>query len=136
DFIYAIGVATYSTSNSTVLANIRYFERTWDEVELREHEELLLSMERRSRRMAELLQDILSHDIKNYNQVVRISAELLKTELAGTEKGLALIDAILKATNGSSELVERAKRFGRILSQTETALRGIDVEQTLQASIA
>ena len=40
DFDKAIGVATYSTRNSTVLANVRFFERMWEEVELREREEV------------------------------------------------------------------------------------------------
>ena len=97
DFDKAIGVATYSTRNSMVLANVRFFERMWEEVELREREEVVLERERRARKAAELLQDILAHDIRNYNQISMTSAELLRGNLEGNaevlSKATTLIDA-------------------------------------------
>jgi signal transduction histidine kinase len=135
DFDKATGVATYSTRNSTVLANVRFFETVWEEVELREREEVVLERERRSRKAAELLQDILAHDIRNYNQISRTSAELLKADLQSTQR-LSLIDTILRATEGSSELVDRAKKLGRIISQTEIEIYPVDLEGSLQTSVA
>ncbi|MDG6999027.1 MAG: hypothetical protein JRN15_07930, partial [Nitrososphaerota archaeon] len=177
DFDKAIGVATYSTRNSTVKANVRLFERVWEEIDLREMEEVLVEKERRSRRAAELLQDILAHDIRNYNQLSLSSAELLKDKLDESTKLLskcittidtiitatgegselsnrsqklksdlslnikALVDAnrlnhnILKAVDGSSNLVDRAKRLGRIVGQTDIEIHPVDLKDTLQKSI-
>ena len=47
---------------------------------MREREETLLENEIRSRRTAELLQDILSHDIRNYNEIAKLNAEVLKED--------------------------------------------------------
>ncbi len=104
------------TRNSMVLADVRFFERMWEEVELREKEEALLEREKRSRKAAELLQDIMAHDIRNYNQFSKTGAELLKEDFQSTQR-LSLIDSILRATDGSSELIDRAKKLGRIISQ-------------------
>ena len=84
---------------------------------------------------AEFLQDVLSHDIRNYNQIVITSAELLNGDLTSSERQ-SLIDAILKATTGSSDLIDRAKKLGRILSLTGTELYPVDIEQSLQTSVA
>jgi signal transduction histidine kinase len=105
---------------------------------LRRHairERALLDNERRSRRSAELLQDILAHDIRNYNQIVVTSAELLKDDPASAEERQSLIDAILKATKGSSDLIDRAKKLGRILSQAEVKLRPVELEPSLKTSV-
>ncbi len=135
DFGKAIGVATYSTRNSMVLANVRFFERMWEEVELREREKVLLEREKRSRKAAELLQDIMAHDIRNYNQISKTSAEMLKADLQSTQR-LSLIDSILKATDGSSELIDRAKKLGRIISQVEIELHPVDLKDSLETSVA
>jgi len=135
DFDKAIGVATYSTRNSMVLANVRFFERMWEEVELREREEALLERERRSRKAAELLQDIMAHDIRNYNQISKTSAELLKEDFQSTQR-MSLIDSILRATDGSSDLIDRAKKLGRIISQTEIELLPVNLKDSLQTSVA
>ena len=101
DFEKAIGLATYSSRGSTVKSNIRFFERMWEETAEREREEGLLQKEIRSRKEAELLQDILAHDIRNFNQISLTSAELLKTEYPNSE-ALPLIEEILTATERSS----------------------------------
>lgn len=134
DFTEAMDVATYSTRNSTVLANVRFFERVWEELELREREELALEKERRSRRTAELLQDILSHDIRNYNQIVRTSGELLK-ETPRDDEEAVLVESILRATDGSTSLIERTKRLGKIMAGDNIELVRVDVRQSLKRSI-
>jgi two-component system sensor histidine kinase VicK len=134
DFDKAIGLATYSNRGSTVKANIRFFERMWEETTDREREEELLQKEIRSRREAELLQDILAHDIRNFNQISLTSAELLKTEYP-TAEALPLIEEILSATVRSSNLIERAKNLGKIISQQEVRLYPIDLGESLHRSI-
>jgi two-component system, OmpR family, sensor histidine kinase VicK len=133
DFDGAVDLATYSTRDPSVLANIRFFERLWEEVEIREKES-------RSRKTAELLQDILTHDIRNYNQISITSAEVLKRSLDSNAKVLSevatLIDGIIKATEGSANLIDRAKKLGRIISQTEIELYPVDLEDSLRTSVA
>jgi len=133
-FDKAIGLATYSNRGSTVKSNIRFFERMWEESEAREREERLLQKEIRSRREAQLLQDILAHDIRNFNQISLTSAELLKNEYA-TPEALPLIEEILSATERSSNLIERAKNLGKIISQQEVKLSPIDLGESLRRSI-
>jgi signal transduction histidine kinase len=128
DFNKAIGVSTYSARSSTVKANIRFFERFWEE-------ENLLEKERKSRREAELLQDILAHDLRNYNQIVMSNAEMLQDgDDLTREQRLGLIDGILDAVNRSSKLVERAKRLGKIITE-ETNLHSINLIDSIQHSI-
>jgi two-component system, OmpR family, sensor histidine kinase VicK len=130
EFDKAIDVATYSTRNSTVLANINFFERVWNEVELREREEVLLEKEKRSRKTAEVLQDVLSHDIRNYNQASLTRAELLRSSLDGSAKTLSgattLVDTIIKGKLKPSELNKTAKKLRVDLSGNLKALNEAD----------
>jgi signal transduction histidine kinase len=138
DFGRAVGVATYSTSNSTVLAAIRFFERLWDEVELRDREKVLLGKEMSSRKTAELLQDILSHDIRNYNQIARLNAELLREPDGGLSPAERekRFDALLRAIDESTGLIDKAKRLGRILSYESVHLEPRDLRQSLERSLS
>ncbi len=119
NFVDAIGVATYSSRGSTVKANIRFFERMWEEVAEREREEVLLEKERRSRMEAELLQDILAHDIRNYNQAARLNAELLDEEIgsAPPESLRPFVNSVINSIDGSTRLVDRAAKMGKILAE-------------------
>jgi signal transduction histidine kinase len=136
EFADAVGLATFSRSGSTVKASISFFETTWEAVNLIEREKIALESEKRSRKSAELLQDILSHDIKNYNQIVVSSAEMLRASVASAQERESLIDAILKATAGSSDLIRRAKELGRVRSQSGVERHPVDVEPALQKSSA
>lgn len=171
EFTQAIGAATYSTSNSTVLASIRFFERLWDEVGM-------LQRESQNRRTSELLQDILAHDIRNYNQASRTGAEMLRgyldqnadllrsvdefigrveraegdprafaqeagrlrSTLAANARRLNDADRVLVMTingiDGSSRLIDRAKKLGRIIAQQEVELQPMDLESAIRRSIA
>jgi two-component system, OmpR family, sensor histidine kinase VicK len=137
DFNRAIGVGTFSTRGSTVKSNIRFFERMWEEVEQREREELLLEKEKRSRREAELLQDILTHDVRNFNQVSRLSAELIAEEISTTKNATLknLLNDLITAIDGSTELVERAKKLGKVLSESQPALMPISLTETVENAI-
>jgi two-component system, OmpR family, sensor histidine kinase VicK len=94
DFAEAVGAATYSNSKSTVLSNVRFFDSLWEEVGI-------LNKESRSRKVSELWQDILSHDIKNYNQIVSMNAEILGEEIPNNSRKLmeaaSLIEGVVKA---------------------------------------
>jgi signal transduction histidine kinase len=111
-----------------------------DEVDLREREEAALESERNSRRQAELLQDILSHDIRNYNQVVKSNAEMLREDLNDNAGALpdtgSLVDAIIRATDGSTQLIERAKKLARAVSTQEVQLGPTNLEASLQRAIS
>jgi len=72
----------------------------------------------KSAREAQLLQDILTHDIRNYNQVSKMSAELIRDELNGAKKSIEpLITTLINSIDGSTQLVERAKMLGKVFSE-------------------
>lgn len=99
-------------------------------------EEVLLDKERRSRKEAELLQDILAHDLRNYNQITKTSAELLATDpsIVNTEN-ISLVNAVLDAVDSSSELIERAKKLGKILSEEKPQLQDVNLAHAIERSL-
>ena len=68
-----------------------------------------LIIEERTRKEAQLLQDILTHDIRNYNQIQLTNAELLAEKVKGNRDLGAPVSALVKAVNGSTSFVERAR---------------------------
>lgn len=88
--------------------------------------------ERRTRREALLLQDILTHDIRNYNQVTRLSAELLAEELKGNEQVEDIVRRQLESLEGMSELLERARKLGKVVSETDPRLHPVDLVSTIR----
>lgn len=138
DFIHAIGLATYSRSRYTVLSNALLFETLWHESELVEERERALEKAERNKRQAELLQDILTHDIRNYNQVAKFSAELVKAELKDyyDQRIHSLLDSLLRSINGSTALVDRARKLGRFLSEGKAKLHSVNLIETVESSLA
>ncbi|MGA2199601.1 MAG: ATP-binding protein [Nitrososphaerales archaeon] len=128
DFAEAIGAATYTTSDPTVRSNIHFFERVRDETDQRVKEE-------RSRKDAELMQDILAHDMTNYNQVIKLNAEVLEKKL-GDEEARGFVQTILRAADGSSDLIQRAKTLSKVLSQDKGALHDVDLRQSLERTLS
>lgn len=128
DFEEAIGVATYSTSASTVKANVRFFERVWEA-------EMLLEKETRSRKEAELLRDILAHDIRNYNQVSRMGTEFLIKHLEDRPDLEEIAHTVIEAIDGSTQLVDKAKKLGNILSSSERALCPVNLVDAIDRSL-
>jgi signal transduction histidine kinase len=135
DFKQAIGLATYSTRGSTVKANSRFFERIWEAVEEKEREKLLLESERRSRKEAELLRDILTHDIRNFNQASRIGTEFIAEQVKGRSDLESVANTVIQAIDGSTHLVEKAKKLGMILSTGKHALRPINLIDAIDRSL-
>jgi two-component system, OmpR family, sensor histidine kinase VicK len=132
----------YTTNKQTIEGIVSIFNALWRESELRTdeenaREELASSLlkEERSRKQAQLLQDILTHDIRNFNQVSMLSAELLKDVVTGNPQAERLADGILQATDGSSTLVEKGKKLGMILSEENPRLHAVDVISSISSSL-
>ncbi|MCL5068173.1 MAG: HAMP domain-containing histidine kinase, partial [Thaumarchaeota archaeon] len=135
DFKQAIGVATYSTRGSTVRANLRFFERIWEAVEEKEREQMLVESERRSRREAELLQDILTHDIRNFNQASRTGTEFILEQIKGRTELESVANTVIRAIDGSTSLIDKAKELGMILSTGKKELRPVDLTESINRSL-
>jgi len=135
----------YTTNRHTISGMVSVFEALWRESEMRDEEAQIrrelthaLAKEERSRRQAQLLQDILTHDIRNYNQISMLSAELLKERLesTGDREGMDLADSLLASVDGATSLVERGKKLGRILAEENPRLYPVNLAESLQASLA
>ena len=124
----AVSTNIFSTSKPTIAGLVSVFEALWDETRLREQEE-------RSRKEAQLLQDVLTHDIRNYNQIIRFDTDLLKLEHDGTKRE-KLLEMMSAAIEGSTSLIERAKKLGRITSEENVRLTPTNLKESLDRSIA
>jgi len=124
----AVSTNIYSTSKPTIAGLVSVFEALWGETELREKEE-------RSRKQAQLLQDVLTHDIRNYNQIIRFNSDLLEVEPDGPRRE-KLLKMMTSAIEGSTSLIERAKKLGKITSEENVQLRPINVKESLDRSLA
>jgi two-component system, OmpR family, sensor histidine kinase VicK len=138
----AVSSNIYSTNQQTILGMVSVFEALWRESELRDSEARAraqvaktLEKEEMSRRQAQLLQDILTHDIRNYNQVSKLSAELLKEKFATDPEVQALVDSLLQSIDGSTSLVERGRKLGKILSEESAFLVPVRLVETIQRSL-
>jgi signal transduction histidine kinase len=86
-------------------------------------------------REAQLLQDILTHDVRNYNQVSKLSAELLAEEFSTNQDAQSLIDKLLESIDGSTLLVERAKMLGKVISDYNLDRRSINALSSIKRSM-
>ena len=125
----------YTTNKQTIAGMVSVFEALWRESELRTREMRAKEREVRARRQAQLLQDILTHDIRNYNQVSRLTAELMKEEAQGNRSMEELAESLLASIDGSTTLVDRAKSLGRIVSEENPKLRPVDLNSFLDVSV-
>ena len=128
DFTKAIGLAIYSNSKPTVNSYFAFFQNLWTETDLREKEE-------RSRKQSELLQDILTHDIRNYNQAARMGAEVLSEEARGNTDLEVIARTVIQAIDGSTQLVDKAKKLGRIIAEGKQELRPVDLLASIDRSL-
>jgi signal transduction histidine kinase len=99
------------------------------------HEKGLRVRAQTSTREAGLLQDILTHDIRNYNQAVLGYAELIDQVGNGDHKISDLTSSLTNAVERSTNFVERAKLLGKIISDQDFVLRPTDLLETLRRSI-
>lgn len=103
---------------------------------LRYERELRIKAQK-STREAQLLQDILTHDIRNYNQVSKMSAELIREELEDGKSSLnvdPLVSSLVNAIEGSTQLVERAKMLGRVISDQDLERRPVNILGSIRNS--
>jgi signal transduction histidine kinase len=89
----------------------------------------------KSTREAQLLQDILTHDVRNYNQVSKLSAELLAEEFKDNSSAQDLVDRLLESIDGSTLLVQRAKMLGKVISDQSLNQRPVNVLLSIRRSM-
>jgi len=118
----------FTTNRQFVGGMISIFEAMWEESELRQ-------AEGRSRRMAEVAQDILVHDIRNYNQIAMLNAELLETRLDDPESK-KLLGTLVDAVKGSTNLIDRTRELGRILSQNDVKLFHVSLDESFRRALS
>lgn len=96
----------------------------------------------KSLKTSELMQDILTHDIRNYNQASLSNIELLKEDLAGgsrtedMKEPIARADSALKAIEGATNLVDKARTLGKIVSEMDVSLHPVDLGAALQGAVS
>ncbi len=144
-FEKAIGFATYSNSKPTVSSYQTFFEKLWHESELRESEMLArqelassLAREEKAMRQAKLLQDIIAHDIVNYNQIIKLHIELLG-DLPSSEDGGELktgLRTMMSAVDGSTSLLERVRKLGKILTDKGMKLSSKSIPDSIGSSFS
>jgi signal transduction histidine kinase len=105
------------------------FDELWENIELKENYE-------RTRREAALFQDVLTHDIANQNQISRLSAEMLSEELSGNESVRSLTESLKEAVNAETLLIERARKFARIVAGRGRALYRVHLFSVIENSLA
>jgi signal transduction histidine kinase len=118
----------FTTNRQFVRGLISIFEAMWNESELRQ-------AERRSRKMAEVAQDILAHDIRNYNQIAMLNAESLVARVKDTESK-KLVGTVLDAIKGSTNLIDKTRELGRILSQKDVKLFHVGVDESFRRALS
>ncbi len=100
------------------------------------YERALRIRAQKSTREAQLLQDILTHDVRNFNQVSKLSAELLAEEVQPPNKDTQmLLDKLLQSIDGSTLLVDRAKMLGKVISDYELDLRPVNALLSMNRSM-
>ncbi len=144
-FEKAIGFAIYSNSKPTVSSYVAFFEKLWHESELRESEMLArrelvdsLAREEKATRQAKLLQDIIAHDIVNYNQIIKLHIELLedRPSFKGDPELWESLKAMTSAIDGSTNLLEKARKLGRVLSEKGVKLSPKNLRDALDLSFS
>ena len=90
--------------------------------------------EQKSRQRAELLQDVLTHDIRNYNQIALLQIEFLSEELKDNSSAMVFSNNILDAIQGTTDLVSKAERLTQALS-LGNELTPVDLAKLVEPSL-
>jgi two-component system sensor histidine kinase VicK len=131
----AFSNGVYTTNMQTISGFVAVFDALWKESELRKLAESLKEKETIARRQAELLQDILTHDIRNYNQISWLSAELLQEELGKNNSSVkSILDGLLRSISGSTALLERVRKLSKIITETSPSLYPVDLLESIESS--
>jgi two-component system, OmpR family, sensor histidine kinase VicK len=142
ELIDSIGSAMLSQSKPTVLSYISFFDALWNESDAREKLErktaelqISIAKEEKSRSQAELLQDVLTHDIRNHVQIAMLSADFLEKDLDSEKYKKAFTD-LRVALEGTVSLLERVKQLGKILSSFEKpSLYPVNLSSAIEKAI-
>lgn len=142
------GLALMSTDQATVKSFISIFDALFRESSLRQkeakaREDALRAMEieARTRRQIELLQDIVTHDMRNHNQVTLLSAELLLAELRSDGKVRnddslrSLAKSIVSSIESANDLIAKAKGFGKMLGREGKELFSVSFVDSLNRTV-
>lgn len=116
---YLVGVISTSTQIITGIAAI--FDSLWEESELRQR--------------AELMQDILVHDIRNYSQVTRVNLELLRERVTDA-KSARYVDSALGSVDGATDLIQKTRMLADVLSGAPARLFAVDLSESVERSLA
>jgi two-component system sensor histidine kinase VicK len=110
-----------STDPRLIAGIAAIFDSIWEETDLRHR--------------AELLQDILSHDIRNYSQVTKLTAELLLDQVGGDSRTRRTIDDLERSIDDTTKLIEKAQKLSKVLSETDVKLYSVDLMKTIEDSL-
>ncbi|MGI0090588.1 MAG: sensor histidine kinase [Nitrososphaerales archaeon] len=131
--VVASGVLT--TNRQTVLGLVQMFDGLWRQSEIVERESKLRAREERVAGEARLLQDILTHDIRNYQQVIRLSGEYIGQELRGNQNLSPVLTNMLQAIEGSNELLQKAIKLGQVLADHDPILYPLGLVDSIESSL-
>ena len=110
-----------STSRQVISGIAAIFDSLWEESELRQR--------------AELMQDILVHDVRNYNQISRANLEIVRGHL--TDRALLEhIDKALRSIDGSTELVQKTRMLADVIGDQATPLSAVDLRGSVERSLS
>jgi signal transduction histidine kinase len=99
------------------------------------HERGMRERAQNSTREARLLQDILTHDVRNYNQAMLLFANRIEGESPGNEEVSSIVASMVGAVGRSTDFVERAKKLGKIISEQDPKCGKTDLAGSLARAI-
>ncbi len=110
------------------------------ESEMLARKQLVVSLAREAKatRQAKLLQDIIAHDITNYNQIIKLHIELLE-DLPSVQGDAELRDSLKTMTiaiDGSTNLLERGRKLGKVLSDRDVKLSPKNLLDSIDGSFS
>jgi signal transduction histidine kinase len=132
----AVASAVLTSNKQTVLSLASVFNALWRESEHAWREREARKHEQRISKQSKLIQDILSHDIRNYNQIASLSAEILAEKLDGDPDGLRIIAGLQAAVDGSTALLEKARKLGRFLAEENPHFYSVNLVDSIRRSLA
>ena len=117
DFIEAVGLTTYSTSEPTIMSYVSVFENFWNQIELyRKLKDTGNSLAKSNKQLEEANEQLKVHD-RMQKQFINIAAHELKTPTQGI---LGFSDLLKRYPEKKEELTEaicrNAKRLQRLIS--------------------
>jgi signal transduction histidine kinase len=96
----------------------------------------LLESEENTRKRSQLLQDILTHDIRNLSQVTLLNAEVLQNELEKNDTLHSIVSSLINSILSTTELLETTNRLGKVLFDNEPILKPINLLEVIGSSVS